>query len=152
MTASQPLPTGIRNISPLTALVAKVITAMVHLDKNADGKVSSAEWWSVVQFLFINGLTTIGTIELNKLKDEIKDLDKAEIGELVNIFSINHSLKDKELEGLIEDGLMLLATMANYVERIGNWKKGRVAQGAKIISIQRLATAEQLRSLAMDSI
>lgn len=135
---------GIDSSRPIVALVAKIVTAIVHADKNGNGKIDSTERIALLGFLSMEFYLSLNGLPLKQVGDELADLDAKEIAELVNVFSMNHDLKDDVLESLIEDTLKWLVDGISLIGGFRKWRETRQGTGTAFPSLPRLAALNQL--------
>lgn len=129
---------GIDNATPMVALVAKIVTALVHADKNNNGKLDASERFALIGFLSLEVYTAFSGMNLNEVGNELRDLDKDEVATLVAVFSLNHDLKDEQLEQLIENTLDWLVQGIGIFASFRVWRESKQTQGFTLPSMERL--------------
>jgi len=106
---------GIDNAALLASDLGSIITGLVNIDTNNDGKISAIETFGFLQLATVKVLSRYRT--LSEAMAELKDADsterKALIGELAKTFD----LENDEAELLIEDWLFWVEEGGTLVGR-----------------------------------
>lgn len=92
----------------VSGFLGQLITAVVNIDGNGDGKISWIEILNKVQVIGLNALAIFPTINLRVALAQLKDADAQEREQLIAAFSEKFDLTNDAAEWLIEDWIFWL--------------------------------------------
>lgn len=90
--------------SPFVKDFAVLLSSLIGIDANRDGKISIAEGFSVAQLLAMSVLKHYSNV--GEVFAELKDADSTERKELIQVFAQGFELPDNEIEEKIEATLL----------------------------------------------
>lgn len=97
---------GIEISKPVIRDFASVISSLINIDANRDGKIDTGEGFGFGAILFNAVLRHYAN--LGEFLAEMKDTDSAERKELITVFKEGFDLQNDEVEFLIEDVIAYL--------------------------------------------
>lgn len=112
---------GIDNAALLASDLGSIITGLVNIDTNKDGKISAIETFGFLQLATVKVLSRYRT--LSEAMAELKDTDSTERKALIAELAKTFDLENDEAELLIEDWLYWVEEGGTLVGRTINLLK-----------------------------
>lgn len=92
----------------VSGFLGQLVTAVVNIDGNNDGKISWVEILNKVQVIGLSALATFPTVNLRVALAQLKDADAGERDTLIATFSEKFDLSNDQAEWVIEDWIKWL--------------------------------------------
>lgn len=108
---------GIELVDPVVAFLGRTINRIVTIDEDKDGDIEGMEILSFAQKVGFDGFAIFQGFRFKEFWAQVKDVDEAERGKLINKFAETFNIPNDEAEFLVEDWLRHLDTTAHLVNR-----------------------------------
>jgi hypothetical protein len=118
---------GIQAVSPVVAFTGRLVTTVVNIDEDGDGKVEGSEILKAAQNIGFDAFAVFRGFNLGEVKAELKDLDPTERQQLIDVFAKEFDLSNDEAEYLIEDWIEWLNRGTVLISRTRAMTKKEVA-------------------------
>lgn len=108
---------GIELVDPVVAFLGRTINRIVTIDEDQDGDIEGMEILSFAQKVGFDGFAIFQGFRFKEFWAQVKDVDAAERGKLINRFAETFNIPNDQAEFLLEDWLRHLDATAHLVDR-----------------------------------